>query len=125
MPSFLNSSLFSNIFKFSKPFSCIQNLILSKATECLKFKLRLNFSAFVSSSVNILGNLFTVDITSTGTFTTFPHMLNCPPLGFSRNCINGILGATKRSFKYVNSSYGGFGGKLSEFIMEHGGILFC
>lgn len=33
---------------------------------------------------------------SAGTFTTFALMLNCLPLGFSRNCINGIRGANKR-----------------------------
>lgn len=60
-----------------------------------------------SSYINNLGSLFTANMASAGTFTTFALMLNCLPLGFSRNCINGIRGATKRSSNDVKSSSGG------------------
>lgn len=93
--------------------------ILSNETLCLKLKLRLNFNATVSSSESHQGFLFTAD----GTFTTLPNMLNCPSQVFSRNRINGILGATSLSSSGVRSSYAGFLGNTLSLVVLHGGIL--
>lgn len=95
IPSALNKEVFCiNHFVAART---LFGRILSNAIECLKLVLRLNFKGIVSFSLKSRGNFLTVEVTSAGTFTTFPVILIWPPRGFSRNCINGILGAMSLS----------------------------
>ena len=53
----------------------------------------------VCDSLIGLSKVLAVEFTSAGTWTTLPWIDNCPPLGSSRICLNGIQGEISLSSK--------------------------
>ena len=68
-----------------------------------------------------LCKVLTVEFTSAGTWTTFPWLDNCLPLGSSRIYINGIRGEINLSSKGVKFKRCGFRGNPILFAVEQTG----
>ena len=67
------------------------------------------------------GNIFTLLVTSAGTFTTLPVILNFFPLDNYLKCPSlGAINLHSSSFRWKNS---GFSGNFIPFEMAHGGHL--
>ena len=65
-----------------------------------------------------LGKVLTVQSTS---LTTLPWIDNCPPLGSSHFCINGIHGEINLSSKGIKFKHCGFTGNPTVFALENSG----
>ena len=98
--------------------------MLRDNAELLYCNLLFKFILIVPVSDGNLGNIFTVSDTSAGTFTTFPCILNCLPLGACINFEKASLGAKSMLSNSFKSKKSGFVANCIPFKTEKGGTLF-
>jgi hypothetical protein len=102
----------------------VLHLVLQDRAELLYCNLRFNWTFIVPVSWGTLGNVLIVFVTSSGTFTTLPLILNCFPLGACKIFWNANLGARGRHSNSFRSKKFGFLGNFIPFAIAHGGTLF-